>query len=182
MGGEAFLVASELLSIQIRPAASWSVKFLQVPVLVSRDEFLLKHIGLHLGLAELTLDVLQHAKLLPVLLLELFHLPEQLELLLVNDLLGLVLKGVSLVKLVVSVANLSFLLFAVDLRLKLVNLTLRDIEHVGDLLDPQLAGLCSVPLLHDPCLNRIALFGGLVLDESGLFIDELTLGFLNLLR
>lgn len=85
-------------------------------------------------------------------------------------------------QLVISVANLSFLLFAVDLRLQLVNLTLGDIEHVGDLFNSKLAGLGSVPLLHDPCLNHVALFRGLVLNESGLFIDELTLGLLNLLR
>lgn len=117
------MVASELLSIHIWPASTRSVELLQVPVLVPRDQLLLQHVRLHLRLTELALHVLQHTKLLPVLLLELLHLAEQLQLLLVDDLLGFVFEGVGLVQLIVPVADLSFFLFAVDLRLEAVDLT-----------------------------------------------------------
>ena len=181
LGGEAFLVASELLSIHIWPASTRGVKFLQVPVLIPRDELLLQHVGLHLSLTQLALDVLQHTELLPVLLLELFHLAEQLQLLFVNDLLGFVFEGVGLVQLVVPVADLSFFLFAVDLGLELVNLTLGDVEHVGDLFDAELARFARVPLFNDPLLDHVAFFCALVLNEGRLLINELTLCLLDLL-
>jgi hypothetical protein len=176
------LVASELLSIHIWPASTRSVKFLQVPVLVPGDELLLKHVRLHGGLAELALHVLQHTELLPVFLLELFHLAEQLQLLLVNDLLGFILEGVGLVQLVVPVADLSFFLFAVDLLLKPVDLTLGDVEHVSHFFDSNLACFARVPLFHDSCLDHVAFFCALVLNKSRLLIDEFTLYLLNLLR
>ena len=139
----------------------WNLELGRVPYLELRDELLLDQVNLLLSLRELSLFILKNAEVVTVCLLEVFHLAEHHELLLINDFLGGVFEHVFLLQLLIAKSHLSLLFFLVKANFEGVDLALVLVDRVSEGLDSGPARLGCLAVLANPLFQSLA-FGAVL--------------------
>ena len=151
------------------------VELRRVPLLERTDQLLLYHVDLLLALCELHLAVFEVGEVVTIDLLQVLHLAQKDELLLINDLLSLLLKHIILSELLFTLAHFSLLLLSIEALLKCIDLTLIRVESVSDRLDTRTLFLNRVTMITDMSLELLTIRAGLELDERLLLVNRLTL-------
>ena len=109
-------------------------ELLSIPELEMRNDLLFDHIDLALVLRVRHLEVLELGEIVPIDLLQVFHLAQHHKLLLVNDIIwGSLVKHVLLFKLLITDSDLSLVLFPVKSHLQLIDLLFVTINFCSDL-------------------------------------------------
>jgi hypothetical protein len=101
------------------------------------------------------------------------------EFLFIDDFLGLILEGISLLHLVLflSMSHLAFLFLSVQGRLRLVDVDLAIVKLACDILNHSLALLSGLTSLQDSLLEDLTFFAHFKFGEGRLLIKEFSLLF-----
>ncbi len=121
---------------------------------------------------QIFLEIFEVAEQVAVFFLQIFHLPEHHELLLINNVIWLVPKLFVIVHLLLMQSLPSFVLLPVQPWLQLVDLGLSQVKFLSDLLNVSAALFCHLSQPVDIWLEQLAFFKLLELNECGLFIDR----------
>jgi hypothetical protein len=136
-----------------------------IPGLKANQELLFHGVDVQLEILDVDFEVFHFIVVLSILLLEVFALPQEVKLLLIDDLFPIVL---SISKLFFD-GQVLFLSFSVQKVLNSVDLLLVSVDRLSDYFDlsPFLLDLFSVQ--NNAVFHVFALSFDLILSESGLF-------------
>ena len=142
-----------------------------IPIFKPNQQLLLKHIDLLLRIMMVLLVDLQLAEHIPILLLQIFHLPEHHKLLLVYDILRLITHLIISPDLFSLETVATFMLLSIELTLQMIDLLLGLVQVVSDTLDVDATLLCHLSEVQNVLIEALTLFSLLILYKGLLLVD-----------
>lgn len=168
----------------VETASTRQVKLSCVPLLEGIDQLLLDDVDLLLPLSILVLVALEHCEVVPIDLLQVFHLAKHDQFLLINDLLRSLLKDVLRSELFVPHSNLPLLFLPIQLALQGIDILLVSVQSLSDVLDTGALLFDLIASISNPTLEGLPFLARLKLNEGLLLVNGFSLlfdGFLELL-
>lgn len=149
-----------------------NVKFMGVPLFELRDELLFDHIDLLLIFNVLHLQCLELGKAVTVSFLQVLHLLQHDKLFLVNNFLSRLFKGVFLLQLLFTKANLALVLFPIQPHLESINVLFGSIQVISKNLDLPSTLFDLFSLLTDAALEDLTLLLAFEFLEGDLLVNS----------